>query len=89
MTRVSVNGVNQGTEEARNSFIARRFLGLPFLFNVRIEAPFRGLLKTAADFADPTGLVRDSLHHQEPPAQTDGLAVQPPDSENDAKGDQE
>lgn len=90
VTRASINGVNQGTEEARNSFIARPFLGLPFLFNVRIEAPFRGLLRTATGLADPTVLIRDGdLGDQFVPAGTDGLAVQPPDSENDTERDQE
>lgn len=85
VTRLSINGINQGTDEARKSFLARPFLGLPFLFNVRIEAPFRGLLSTAAGLADPTVAIRNSLGDQigdhATPARTDGLAVQPPDSE--------
>jgi len=95
VTRVSVNGVNQGTDEARASFITRPFVGLPFLFNVRIEAPFRGLLNTAAGLADPTLLIRASdLNGQNANGQnvneaTDGLAVQPSDSENDAERGQE
>lgn len=92
VTRVSVNGVNQGTEEARNSLIARQFLGLPFIFNVRIEAPFRGLLSTASGLADPTMYIHQNMPAPAPAApatNTDGLAVQPPDSENDAERDQE
>ncbi|OJY67226.1 MAG: hypothetical protein BGP16_17355 [Sphingobium sp. 66-54] len=85
VTRLSINGINQGTEEARKSFLARPFLGLPFLFNVRIEAPFRGLLSTAAGLADPTVAIRNSLGEQignpSTPESDDGLAVQPPDSE--------
>jgi len=93
VTRLSINGINQGTEEARKSFLARPFLGLPFLFNVRIEAPFRGLLSTAAGLADPTVAIRNSLGEQpddqSTPTGTDGLAVQPPDSEKELKGDQQ
>ena len=99
VTRVSINGINQGTEEARRSFLARPFLGLPFLFNVRIEAPFRGLLNTASGLADPTKLINGSLGDQFVPigdsvvgdgaAQDgEGLAVQPPDSDKTIEGDQ-
>jgi translocation and assembly module TamB len=89
VTQVSINGVNQGTEEARRSFISRPFLGLPFIFNVRIEAPFRGLLNTATGLADPTKLISGSLGDQFEPVQrgNGGLAVQPSDSEKAAKGD--
>ncbi|HWJ68519.1 MAG TPA: YdbH domain-containing protein [Sphingobium sp.] len=81
VTRLSVNGINQGTEEARKSFIARPFLGLPFVFNVRIEAPFRGLLSTAAGLTDPTVAIHNSLSEQFDEAARDGVAVQPPDSD--------
>jgi hypothetical protein len=87
VTRLSVNGINQGTEEARKSFIARPFIGLPFLFNVRIEAPFRGLLSTAAGLADPSVAVRRVMDEQKAPIGKDGLAVQPPDSDKNLKGD--
>jgi hypothetical protein len=86
VTRVSVNGINQGTEEARKSFISRPFLGLPFIFNVRIEAPFRGLLSSAAAFADPTVLIREELKKQKQPTATGGLAVQPVDSDKRLEG---
>ncbi len=81
VTRLSINGINQGTEEARKSFIARPFLGLPFVFNVRIEAPFRGLLSTAAGLADPSVAIHNSLSEQLDEAARDGVAVQPPDSD--------
>lgn len=96
VTRLSINGINQGTEEARKSFIARPFLGLPFIFNVRIEAPFRGLLGTAAGLADPSVAVRRAMGgqiggeqivgEQIAPASDGPLAVQPPDSDKDLKG---
>jgi hypothetical protein len=81
VTRLSINGINQGTEEARKSFIARPFLGLPFIFNVRIEAPFRGLLSTAAGLADPSVAIHNSLSEQFDEAARDGVAVQPLDSD--------
>ncbi len=91
VTRLSINGINQGTEEARKSFIARPFLGLPFIFNVRIEAPFRGLLGTAAGLADPSVAVRRAMGEQFggeqiAPAADGPLAVQPPESDKVLKG---
>lgn len=81
VTRLSINGINQGTEEARKSFLARPFLGLPFIFNVRIEAPFRGLLSTAAGLANPTVAIRNSLSEQFDEAAREGVVVQPLDSD--------
>ncbi|BAK66970.1 hypothetical protein SLG_22950 [Sphingobium sp. SYK-6] len=93
VTQVRVNGINQGTEEARKSFLARPFLGLPFIFNIRIEAPFRGLLNTATGLADPTLHIRRQLDEEaasRKEAQSEsGLAVQPPDSEKGLERDQE
>lgn len=89
VTQVSINGINQGTEETRRSFLARPFLGLPFVFNVRIEAPFRGLMNTATGLADPSKLISGSLGDQFAPVTNNigGIAVQPSDSENATKGD--
>jgi hypothetical protein len=84
LTRIAINGVNQGTEEARRSAIARSFLGLPFIFNVRIEAPFRGLLNTYQSFVDPTALVRGSLGPQYQTVLENKLAVQPAESDKGA-----
>jgi len=89
VTRVSINGVNRGSEEASKSFLTRPLVGLPFLFNVRIEAPFRGLLGTAASFADPRALVRSELDRQMNAQDQTALAVQPADSDKDLEGKQE
>ncbi|MGF7169059.1 hypothetical protein FHS91_000718 [Sphingobium xanthum] len=88
VTRITVNGINQGTEEARRSFLARPFIGLPFIFNVRIEAPFRGLLNTAASFSDPSAVIRNQLGDRYAPVITDTgrLAVQPTDSDKRIEG---
>ena len=56
--------------------LIRRLAKLPFVFNVRIRAPFRALLETASDFYSPENLVRRALR-QNPPAPP----VQPPESE--------
>ncbi|MCE7797021.1 YdbH domain-containing protein [Sphingobium sufflavum] len=84
LTRLAINGVNQGTDEARKSVITRSFLGLPFIFNVRIEAPFRGLLNTYQSFVDPSALIRGSLGPQYKTVLENRLAVQPADSEKGA-----
>jgi len=86
VTRLSVNGVNQGTEEAQKSFLTRPFIGLPFIFNVRIEAPFRGLMNSAASLADPTALIRSQMGSQLSDDEKTRLAVQPADSEKTVKG---
>ena len=87
VTQIAINGVNQGTPAAASSAIARPFLGLPFLFNVRIEAPFRGLLNTARSFTDPSDLIRASLGAQYQTVLDNSLAVQGVDSEKTVKGD--
>lgn len=86
VTQVRINGVNLGSAEARQSFLTRPFLGLPFLFNIRIEAPFRGLLGTAASLADPSGLIKDEVDKQIRAGSERPLAVQPADSEKKIEG---
>ncbi len=81
LTRIAINGVNQGSIEARQSALARPFLGLPFLFNVRIEAPFRGLLNTYQSFTDPTTLIRNSVDQRLQSVLDAGRDVQPVESE--------
>jgi len=71
ITQVRFNGVNQGTEAVQTGFF-KEFVGLPFLFNIRITAPFRGLLNTARSFTDPSLLIRDNL-----PPELEGRAIEP------------
>lgn len=73
ITQVAFNGVNQAPVESEQMGLGRQFTGLPFIFNIRIEAPFRGLLNTAKSFVDPTVLIRSHV--------ANGLAVQPADSD--------
>jgi translocation and assembly module TamB len=81
VTQLAINGVNQGSPEAAGSAMTRPFLGLPFIFNVRITAPFRGLISTYQSFADPSTLIRNSLGPQYQSVLNNGLAVQPADSD--------
>ncbi|MBH2000187.1 MAG: YdbH domain-containing protein, partial [Sphingomonadaceae bacterium] len=81
VTNVVFNGVNRGQIGGAPAGLARNFVGLPFIFNVRIAAPFRGLLGTAQSLIDPTQTVRDEVGKQAQEkmrAQSvQGLAVQP------------
>ena len=69
ISSVRFDGVRQATGD--QALAARLIRGLPFRFNIRIRAPFRGLLGSARAFADPSILLQNGA-----PA-----AVQPNDSE--------
>ncbi|WP_299428769.1 YdbH domain-containing protein [Sphingomonas bacterium] len=75
ITEAKFAGVAQG-EGAKSNFLIRRLARLPFVFNVRIRAPFRGLLETATDFYAPENLVRRALRQNAPTP-----PVQPSESE--------
>ncbi len=79
VTDVQFAGVSQG-EGAKSNFLVRRLQKLPFVFNIRIKAPFRGLLDSAQSFYDPKRLIQRNL-----PALLDRQAktppIQPPESE--------
>ncbi|MDB5707022.1 MAG: hypothetical protein JWN66_4138 [Sphingomonas bacterium] len=60
ITEVRFAGVGQGAGAKRN-FILDRLQKLPFIFNVRIKAPFRGLIDSAASFYDPKRLIQRNL----------------------------
>ncbi|MDP1025658.1 YdbH domain-containing protein [Sphingomonas sp. KR1UV-12] len=60
VTDVRFAGVSQG-QGAKSNFIVRRLQRLPFVFNVRIRAPFRGLIDSAASFYDPRRLIQRNL----------------------------
>ncbi|WP_230628670.1 YdbH domain-containing protein [Sphingomonas sp. Leaf37] len=79
VTEVRFAGVSQGAG-AKSNFIVRRLQKLPFVFNIRIKAPFRGLLDSAQSFYDPRRLVQRNL-----PAlldrQKETPVIQPPASE--------
>lgn len=91
VTNVVFNGINRGKIGDAPAGLARNFIGLPFIFNVKISAPFRGLLKTAQSYIDPTQTIRDEIGKQAqekmrvPDRQ--GLAVQPLDSDIKRNGE--
>jgi hypothetical protein len=60
VTAVRFAGVSQGAG-AKSNFIVRRLQKLPFVFNIRIKAPFRGLLDTARSFYDPGQAMKTQL----------------------------
>ena len=60
VTEVRFAGVGQG-EGAKRNFIVDRLQKLPFIFNIRIKAPFRGLIDSAASFYDPKRLIQRNL----------------------------
>lgn len=60
VTQVRFAGVSQG-EGAKSNFLIRRLQRLPFVFNIRITAPFRGLIDSAQGFYDPRRLIQRNL----------------------------
>ena len=60
VTDVRFAGISQG-EGAKSNFLVRRLQRLPFVFNIRIKAPFRGLLDSAQSFYDPKRLIQRNL----------------------------
>ena len=87
VTQVSFNGVNQAPVGTEQMGLGRQFTGLPFIFNIRIEAPFRGLLNTAQSFVDPSMLIRSHLGNGYQPVIENRLAVQPAESDTMPTGD--
>ena len=60
VTDVRFAGISQGMG-AKSNFLVRRLQRLPFVFNIRIRAPFRGLLDSAQSFYDPRRLIQRNL----------------------------
>jgi len=60
ITEVRFEGLAQGVGAKRN-FILDRLQKLPFIFNVEIKAPFRGLIDSAQSFYDPKRLIERNL----------------------------
>lgn len=58
---IRFDGVNQQGIEKGKGGLFEQILGRQFIFNIKITAPFRGLLTTAKSFYDPSILVRDAL----------------------------
>ncbi|MBR0553662.1 YdbH domain-containing protein [Sphingomonadaceae bacterium LXI357] len=60
VTQIKFRGVKQG-EGAKSNFLIRRLAKLPFIFNIRIEAPFRQLLHSIQAYYDPSKLDTSKL----------------------------
>jgi hypothetical protein len=88
VTQIRFEGLSQG-EGAKSNFLLRRLAKLPFVFNVRINAPFQQLLDSVQSWYDPSRLIErnlDALIEEEqrqsgeaPPASRE--PVQPPESD--------
>ena len=65
ITEARFAGVAQGAG-TKSNFLIRRLQKLPFVFNVKIRAPFRSLLNSAAGFIDPRTLIRGQIPVQPP-----------------------
>ena len=91
VTQVRFAGVSQGEGAARGGIaglVIGRLQRLPFVFNIRIEAPFRGLLDATASFYDPKRLIQRNLPRlleeqdkQARPPLPPTFPIQPPASE--------
>lgn len=57
ISKVNFKGVNEAPTTEKRGYFARQFSNLPFIFNITIRAPFRGLLTTARTFQDPSALI--------------------------------
>lgn len=88
VTQVAFNGVNRGELSTVPKPIAQQFVGLPFIFNIRIAAPFRGLINTARSFTDPSLLIRQHMGDGFEPVKRNTLAVQPGESQTMPSGSQ-
>jgi len=83
ITDVNFSGVSQG-EGTKSNFLIRRLAKLPFVFNVRISAPFRQLLDSVQSWYDPSRLIERNLptllEEQKRAQETARPAVQPRES---------
>lgn len=84
VTDIRFGGVGQGEGATRN-FLTNQVAKLPFIFNVKIRAPFRQLLTSAKGFYDPSLLIEQNLpaliRAQEDAKKATITPVQPPESE--------
>lgn len=88
VTQIAFNGVNRGELSTVPKAFAQQFVGLPFIFNIKITAPFRGLINTARSFVDPSLLIRQNLGDGFVPVKRNTLAVQPGESQTMPSGEQ-
>ena len=80
ITEAKFAGIAQG-EGAKSNFLTRRIAKLPFVFNVKIRAPFRSLIDSASSFYDPRRLIERNLPALIREQNARQRPVQPPASE--------
>lgn len=78
VSRGTIRPVATGLIARVGGQLATQLQQLPFIFNIRIRAPFRGLIGTARSFYDPSLLINDRLG---PAFQAEKPPVQPQESE--------
>lgn len=61
ITVVRFNGVNQLPLAQSRNFFLKQFNEIPFLFNITIKAPFRGLFSMVRSFNDPSVFIPRGL----------------------------
>lgn len=83
ITDINFSGVSQGAG-TKSNFLIRRLAKLPFVFNVRISAPFRQLLDSVQSWYDPRRLIERNLpaliEEQKRAEEAKKSAVQPRES---------
>lgn len=89
VTQVMFNGVNRGELSTVPKPVSNQFVGLPFVFNITIAAPFRGLINTARSYVDPSLVIRQYLDNRAKSDGQGGLAVQPRESETMPTGERQ
>jgi hypothetical protein len=65
---IAFAGVNQAPVELGGSKLMPGMTNVPFRFNIKVKAPFRGLLNTAKSFGDVGETVRGALPPVQPPS---------------------
>lgn len=60
VTEIRFAGVSQG-KGTKTNFLLRRLAKLPFVFNVRVNAPFKQLLDSVQSWYDPNRLIERNL----------------------------
>jgi translocation and assembly module TamB len=78
VSQINFNGINEAPLSPPKSFISRQFIGLPFVFNIKMTAPFRSLLNTARTIQDPSSLLQRTIPElRKPPVQTPESETKP------------
>ena len=67
VTVVRFNGVNQLPLAQTKNFFLKQFNEIPFLFNITIKAPFRGLFSMVRSFNDPSIFIPRGMQTVPPP----------------------